>query len=329
VPLLCINDAYFKCNLINTDSSVVPHTLIDPLLNLNTYYSRWPSRTRVFATLAKVGLSTESTKVSNLVAVSHTTDQLSRLWLYPWRGGGVMSNKRNLLYKPWTAGLSIWRRRKLLRKKKERKKTYKKCIYMYSLTQTRTVTFYKIDPSPVREYAPRQTKPQLSWLLQKSRHESGTGSMPRRADWLTDWLTDWLAGWLADWMIDWLTDWLTDCMTDWLADWLTAWLIGWVTDWLIDWLIGWLDDWLIDYLTDCLADWPTDWLTGWLTPTLRTHTINTRPPSFESFNPFVNFPLPHTVIAILNWYSLPVSRVFTPSDHRTLLSCFLRMDQPS
>jgi len=38
----------------------------------------------MFATLDKERLNVERIKSSILVAVRHTMDQLSRLWIYPW-----------------------------------------------------------------------------------------------------------------------------------------------------------------------------------------------------------------------------------------------------
>jgi len=38
----------------------------------------------IFAILTKARLNTESIRDSNLVAVRHTIDQLSGLWLYSW-----------------------------------------------------------------------------------------------------------------------------------------------------------------------------------------------------------------------------------------------------
>jgi len=58
-------------------------------------------------------------------------------------------------------------------------------ICIYHLTQTRTVTCYKID----REDTPWQTKPQLYWLHPKSGHESWRGlntKTDRQADRPTD-----------------------------------------------------------------------------------------------------------------------------------------------
>jgi hypothetical protein len=94
-----------------------------------------------------------------------------------------MSNKHNLLYKTWTAGLRRWKRRRrrwLLKKRKNAKKTYKKCTYVYIAKECDL-----LQDRPIREDAPWQ-KPQLSWLQPKSGHESYRGSVPRWTYWPTN-----------------------------------------------------------------------------------------------------------------------------------------------
>jgi hypothetical protein len=71
-----------------------------------------------------------------------------------------MSNKHNLLYKTWAAGLRRWRRRRRRRKRrgkegrKKRKENTRK-VDMYILPkQTWAVTCYNTDLSSRRENAP-------------------------------------------------------------------------------------------------------------------------------------------------------------------------------
>jgi len=85
-----------------------------------------------------------------------------------------MNIKHNLLYKTWTAGLRRWRRRWLLKKRKNAKKTYKNVHLCILPMQARTVTCYKTDPSSCQGGCP-MTKP-LSWLQLKSGYESQRGS---------------------------------------------------------------------------------------------------------------------------------------------------------
>jgi hypothetical protein len=79
----------------------------------------------MFATLTKARVSIKSTKVLNLVAVRHTTDncQESSCIL-----GQYLSNKHNVLYRLWTG-----RPKKVNRKKKKKiKYIFKKskCTYV-------------------------------------------------------------------------------------------------------------------------------------------------------------------------------------------------------
>jgi len=65
----------------------------------------------ILATLAKAKLDIETIKRSNLVAVKHTVDQLSRQWSYPW---AISELQHSLLYKTWIEGLRRRKRRRRL-----------------------------------------------------------------------------------------------------------------------------------------------------------------------------------------------------------------------
>jgi hypothetical protein len=73
----------------------------------------------ILTTLAKARLDIQSMKCSDLVAVRHTIDQVSRQWSYPWV---VYELQHNLPYKTWTAGLRIKKRKNVKKRKNEKLK---------------------------------------------------------------------------------------------------------------------------------------------------------------------------------------------------------------
>jgi hypothetical protein len=111
-------------------------------------------------------------EVSELVAVRHTIDHLSILWLHP---RSVYEHKHNLLYKTWTAVLrgGGWR---LLKKRQNPRRTckIKSCIY---ITTTKTVRSYKTPVLPYRSC--RDYSQNLIMSPQR-------GSIARLTDWLAD-----------------------------------------------------------------------------------------------------------------------------------------------
>jgi hypothetical protein len=107
----------------------------------------------IFASLAKAKLNTESIKGSNLVAVRHMINHLNSRYIEQ-----CMNIQQNMLYKTWTAGLR--RRRRLLKKRQNMKKTCKIKTYMLP-AQTKTGSCYKTDPSSCQGRCPT-TIPQLS-----------------------------------------------------------------------------------------------------------------------------------------------------------------------